>query len=57
MGIEDESAMVGGVLSAGINTVMTDFVKIATKDPEMLDELKGVEIDKDGVNEMINVTI
>ncbi len=57
VGIEDESAMAGGVLSAGVSEVADGIMKINMRDPKMLDKLKCIEIDKGGINEMFDVTI
>lgn len=57
LGVKDETAIIGGILSAGISTILTDVMKIKARDPELLGKLKSIEIDKGGINEMFNVTI
>lgn len=57
MGIKDESAMAGAMLSAGTNEVMNGIVKINKRDPEILDKLKSIETGKGGINESFNVAI
>ncbi len=59
MGIEDEneSAIIGCIVTAGIEEVTNCLEKIQAKDPKILDKLNSFEIDKDGINEMFNITV
>ncbi len=57
IGVKDETFMNGSIMSAGVDEVMDDVLKIKNHDPEMLDKIKDIEINKGGINEMFDVTI
>ncbi len=57
LGIKDESAIVGAMLSAGISEILNSVAKINSRDPEMMNKLKGINLGKGDINETFNVTI